>query len=278
MTTLHDATFFTHPEVHQPVKRQFFRAWTKASLRCAAPPRRDPVAATRDELVRVTGAGAGPVDVAHHGVDPARFHVPCDAERAAVRAHLGLRSAATWPSSGRSSRARTCRRWSRAGCRPSPGSGRPAGAGARRRAGLGRPDRPRRRPRSPPGSTLLRPATCRWTLLPGFLGERRGGRLSEPGGGLRAAGARGDGLRRGRADHPPTLACRRSAGTPSTTPSRPGRDRRASGLLADPDRRARAGGGGDRAGGAFDWRACARAHLASYAAAAEAADDAASGP
>src|SRR6476661_4982710 len=36
VTTLHDATFFTHPDVHQPVKRAFFRFWTRASLRRAA--------------------------------------------------------------------------------------------------------------------------------------------------------------------------------------------------------------------------------------------------
>jgi glycosyltransferase involved in cell wall biosynthesis len=35
VTTLHDATFFTHPEVHLPVKRRFFRSWTRVSLRRA---------------------------------------------------------------------------------------------------------------------------------------------------------------------------------------------------------------------------------------------------
>src|SRR3954454_11343919 len=53
VTTLHDATFFTHPDAHLPVKRAFFRSWTKASLRRAA---RCvvPSYATRDELARVT--------------------------------------------------------------------------------------------------------------------------------------------------------------------------------------------------------------------------------
>ena len=91
VTTLHDATFFTHPEVHQPVKRTFFRAWTKASLRlagrCIVPSR-----ATLDELARVTGGVHGQVDVAHHGVDPAVFHLPDERQIAAARAHLGLRS------------------------------------------------------------------------------------------------------------------------------------------------------------------------------------------
>jgi glycosyltransferase involved in cell wall biosynthesis len=89
VTTLHDATFFTHPEVHLAVKRRFFRTWTRVSLRRA---RRciTPSAATRDELVRVAGAYAGRVDVAHLGVDAARFHVPSAAERSALRRHLGV--------------------------------------------------------------------------------------------------------------------------------------------------------------------------------------------
>jgi glycosyltransferase involved in cell wall biosynthesis len=91
VTTLHDATFFTHPEVHQPIKRAFFRSWTKASLsrsaRSAVPSR-----ATLDELARVTGQVHGQVDVAHHGVDPVTFHVPDVDQVEAARAHLGLRS------------------------------------------------------------------------------------------------------------------------------------------------------------------------------------------
>jgi glycosyltransferase involved in cell wall biosynthesis len=91
VTTLHDATFFTHPEVHQPVKRAFFRAWTTASLRradrCVVPSH-----ATLGELARVTGGVHGQVDVAHHGVDPATFHIPDVGDVEAARAHLGLRS------------------------------------------------------------------------------------------------------------------------------------------------------------------------------------------
>jgi glycosyltransferase involved in cell wall biosynthesis len=91
VTTLHDATFFTHPDAHIPAKRTFFRAWTKASLRRAA---RCivPSYATLDELSRVTGGVRGQVDVAHHGVDPLTFRVPTSGEKEAVRAHLGLRA------------------------------------------------------------------------------------------------------------------------------------------------------------------------------------------
>jgi glycosyltransferase involved in cell wall biosynthesis len=91
VTTLHDATFFTHPEVHQTVKRAFFRWWTKASLRradrCIVPSQ-----ATLDEISRVTDEVHGQVDVAHHGVAPATFHMPDAGSVEAVRAHLGLRS------------------------------------------------------------------------------------------------------------------------------------------------------------------------------------------
>jgi glycosyltransferase involved in cell wall biosynthesis len=91
VTTLHDATFFTHPDVHQPVKRSFFRSWTQASLRrsarCVVPSY-----ATLDELTRVTGGVRGQVDVAHHGVDPDTFHLPAEAQVQAARAHLRLRS------------------------------------------------------------------------------------------------------------------------------------------------------------------------------------------
>ena len=91
VTTLHDATFFTHGAMHQPVKRVFFQGWTRASLRlarrCIVPSR-----ATRDELARVVGADADRIDVAHHGVDPTRFSVPGEDARAAVRKYLALRS------------------------------------------------------------------------------------------------------------------------------------------------------------------------------------------
>lgn len=91
VTTLHDATFFTHPEVHQRVKRAFFRTWTTASLRrarrCVVPSQ-----ATLDELARVTRGVHGQVVVAHHGVDATRFHVPGAGETEAARRHLGLRT------------------------------------------------------------------------------------------------------------------------------------------------------------------------------------------
>ena len=93
VVTLHDATFFTDPDVHVRLKRSFFKAWTRISLRRA---RRavTPSAATRDELARVAGADPARVDVVHHGVDLRRFHRPSDEEVAAARRTLEL---ADWP-------------------------------------------------------------------------------------------------------------------------------------------------------------------------------------
>jgi glycosyltransferase involved in cell wall biosynthesis len=89
VVTLHDATFFTDPWVHSPVKARFFRAWTRISLRradvCVVPS-----ASTACELGRVTGTDVGALHVVHHGVDADRFHPPSPEEIAAVRHRLRL--------------------------------------------------------------------------------------------------------------------------------------------------------------------------------------------
>jgi len=89
VVTLHDATFFTAPRVHSPVKARFFRAWTRTSLRraevCVVPSE-----STARELGCVAGAGVGDLHVVHHGVDADRFHPPSPEEIAAVRHRLRL--------------------------------------------------------------------------------------------------------------------------------------------------------------------------------------------
>ncbi|WP_225234670.1 glycosyltransferase family 4 protein [Klenkia terrae] len=89
VATVHDATFFTLPEVHLTVKRWFFQGWTRVALRRAARCL-TPSAATRDELVRVAGADARRVDVALLGVEVEHFHVPTAVERRRVRELLDL--------------------------------------------------------------------------------------------------------------------------------------------------------------------------------------------
>lgn len=89
VVTLHDATFFTEPRLHSPVKARFFRAWTRTSLRraalCVVPS-----AATARELSRVAGADDRIMHVVHHGVEADRFHPPSPEEVTAVRRRLGL--------------------------------------------------------------------------------------------------------------------------------------------------------------------------------------------
>ena len=89
VVTLHDATFFTDPELHSPVKARFFRAWTRTSLRRAAGCIVPSESAAR-ELGRVASADRRALHVVHHGVDPDRFHLPSPEEVAAVRRRLGL--------------------------------------------------------------------------------------------------------------------------------------------------------------------------------------------
>lgn len=89
VVTLHDATFFTDPEVHTGVKGPFFRTATRRSLTraavCVVPSR-----ATADELVRVAGADPDRMVVAYHGVDHEVFDRPAPEAVQALRAQLGV--------------------------------------------------------------------------------------------------------------------------------------------------------------------------------------------
>lgn len=88
VVTLHDATFFTNPEWHEPAKARFFRSATRHAVR-----RADalvvPSLATRDEVIRVTGADADRFVVAPHGVDD-RFKPAGASHVERVVAELGV--------------------------------------------------------------------------------------------------------------------------------------------------------------------------------------------
>jgi glycosyltransferase involved in cell wall biosynthesis len=90
VVTIHDATFFTEPEMHTAVRGTFYRSATRTALRrasrCIVPSK-----ATRDELVRLLSADPTTIDVAYHGVDDAVFHPPTPEERDRVTNRLGLR-------------------------------------------------------------------------------------------------------------------------------------------------------------------------------------------
>lgn len=89
VVTLHDATFFSDPKLHSPLKASFFKIWSKVALRQA-----DtvivPSASTAKELERYAGRTTAVVHVAHHGVDFDIFHPPTAAEAAAFTHRMGI--------------------------------------------------------------------------------------------------------------------------------------------------------------------------------------------
>lgn len=89
VVTLHDATFFSHPQLHSRLKRQFFTTATRLAVRRAAG-LIVPSAASRDELVRLVSPAAQRAVVAPHGVDARVFYPPPADEVAALRAELGI--------------------------------------------------------------------------------------------------------------------------------------------------------------------------------------------
>ncbi len=91
VVTLHDATFFSDPELHLGVKARFFRRWTALSSR-RADALIAPSEATRSEVVRHAGADPARITVVPHGVDHERFRPPTADELAEVRRWLGLGS------------------------------------------------------------------------------------------------------------------------------------------------------------------------------------------
>jgi glycosyltransferase involved in cell wall biosynthesis len=89
VVTIHDLTFFTDPDAHNPVTATFYKSAIRTSARRATR-LIVPSKATRDELVRVLGADPTRIDVAYHGVDHSLFHQPDPAQVRQVSARLGL--------------------------------------------------------------------------------------------------------------------------------------------------------------------------------------------
>ncbi len=85
--TLHDATFFSHPGLHSPVKARFFRTAIRTAARRAAATI-VPSQATGSEVRRF--AGGGESIVAYHGVDDAVFHPVDPDEQQRVARSLGV--------------------------------------------------------------------------------------------------------------------------------------------------------------------------------------------
>lgn len=92
VVTLHDATFFSDPQWHLPVKARFFRAATRVAA-ARADALVVPSAATRDAVLAAVPAAARRADrfhVAWHGVDRAVFRPVDDEQRRAVLARVGV--------------------------------------------------------------------------------------------------------------------------------------------------------------------------------------------
>lgn len=86
--TLHDATFFSLPQLHGRLKRVFFRGWTRYCLRHAAVCI-VPSEATRSEVVARVRRVRAPIVVAYHGVDRTRFRAPTRTEVTAASELVG---------------------------------------------------------------------------------------------------------------------------------------------------------------------------------------------
>ena len=89
VVTMHDLTFFTEPDAHNPVTATFYKSAIRTSARRATR-LIVPSKATRDELVRVLGADPTRIDVAYHGVDHAVFHQPAEDKLRQISDRLGL--------------------------------------------------------------------------------------------------------------------------------------------------------------------------------------------
>jgi len=88
VVTVHDLTFFTHPELHSRLKRLFFRSWITAGRRARSTVI-TPSQATADEYTRLTRADASRVVVSHLAFDGALFSPPTPEEVAAAARSLG---------------------------------------------------------------------------------------------------------------------------------------------------------------------------------------------
>ncbi|WP_368498913.1 glycosyltransferase family 4 protein [Herbiconiux sp. A18JL235] len=95
VVTVHDATFFSSPEVHSRLKATFFRRWTRWACRFA-----DELVtvseATATELRRHVPAIRPRMSVARLGVDRTVFHPPTQDAVDEVRERLGLTGERGW--------------------------------------------------------------------------------------------------------------------------------------------------------------------------------------
>ena len=210
VVTIHDVTFFTDPERYTPSHVMSLKSATKAAARQATR-LIVPSNATRDELVRMLGVAPARIDVAYHGVDHDLFHRPTPEQVSHVTARLGLHGkpyvAFLGSLAPRKNAPAVVRGWAQAVADlENPPALVLAGGGA------WSDDLDDAVAAVPPSLRLVRPGLPA-VRRPGRLPRRRaGGGGAVPGRGVRAAGARGDGVRRPGADHLPDVAARGGRG------------------------------------------------------------------
>lgn len=95
VVTLHDATFFSDPGMHRPVKRNFFRTWIRLAWRKAGVVV-TPSSATAGEIERFLGSPKALVEVALLGVNSERFHPPTTAQVEGFRRDFVIPSDTRW--------------------------------------------------------------------------------------------------------------------------------------------------------------------------------------
>ncbi len=268
VVTVHDATFFSDPDLHSSVKGTFFRSATRTALRRASRVI-TPSKATRDELVRVLDADATSIDVAYHGVDAAMFRVPSEAEKVRVQSRLGLAGQSYIAFLGmlepRKNVPGLIRGWVKA-C-----EGRELTPALVLAGGSGWDDTIDATIAEVPSHLrVLRPGYLRFSDLPGYLG----------GATLVAYPSHGEGfglpVLEAMACGAPVLTTDRlslpEVGGDAVAYTEPDPDSIASNLVAlldDPDRRAELGAAGHQRSLEFTWAASAEAHMASFARALE---------
>lgn len=268
VVTVHDATFFTEPDLHSSVKGTFFRSATRTALRRASRVV-TPSKATRDELVRVLDADATKIDVAYHGVDQSTFHVPTETEKARVQARLGLAGQSYIAFLGmlepRKNVPGLIRGWVKA-C-----EGRELTPALVLAGGSGWDDTiDATMAEVPSHLRVLRPGYLRFSDLPGYLG----------GATLVAYPSHGEGfglpVLEAMACGAPVLTTNRlslpEVGGEAVAYTEPDPDSIATNLTAlldDPDRRAALGRAGHERSLEFTWAASAEAHMAAYSRALE---------